>query len=349
MYFQINDNMTKQLIIFLFLVFLGLSVGFAQQPIRKTIEYYPNGRLKSTSYSNGAYREYDYDKNGNRRIIQEIESSQAIIQNVVTEPFCVGSTITAVFNTKGAKFKPDNDFRLELSDATGSFTVPIIINEIENVQEGNALQITGTIPLNLSGGQGYKLRIKASNPEFVSELYPLSGLTINPEPIHPVAFTVGFSQHNNTIILTANTLTPNPQYQWLNNGTPIPNETNTVYLVDRVGQIQVRVSNSAGCSEVSEIFDIITDIPDEILKGLFKFYPNPTTQGTLSLTVGPLMQGKAVRLSFFNSQAVLLGEQSLENLQETESINFPAAAVGLYLIKVTLPNNRTLNYKIIKE
>ncbi|MDX9812943.1 MAG: HYR domain-containing protein, partial [Bacteroidales bacterium] len=80
--------------------------------------------------------------------------------------FCQGSSITIDFNTNGTTFNVGNIFTVELSDENGDFTASVDIG-LQAAFTGN-VSVTGTIPTGLPGGTGYRVRVRSSDPSYVS-------------------------------------------------------------------------------------------------------------------------------------------------------------------------------------
>lgn len=81
---------------------------------------------------------------------------------------CTGTNFSVPFQ---ANFTPNNNFRVELSDAVGNFNNPISIGT------GTISPITAQIPNTITSGTGYKIRIVSDNPTAISAAS--SALTIN--------------------------------------------------------------------------------------------------------------------------------------------------------------------------
>lgn len=96
---------------------------------------------------------------------------------------CAGQPISVPFNPAASTtYVTGNEFRLEISNAVGEFTAPIVIGSLPGTAGGT---INGTIPPGLVAGTGYKLRITASKPLRVSA--PVDGPKIKALPITPVS------------------------------------------------------------------------------------------------------------------------------------------------------------------
>ncbi len=76
-------------------------------------------------------------------------------------PFNVSYTVYSA----GATFQPGNTFTVQLSNAAGSFAVPVTIGSVAATGSGT---IACTIPALTPLGAGYRIRIIASNPAFTS-------------------------------------------------------------------------------------------------------------------------------------------------------------------------------------
>lgn len=75
-----------------------------------------------------------------------------------------GTAITVPFTATGT-YNPGNVFTAQLSDASGSFTNPVILGTVSGVTSGT---INGTIPAGTPSGTGYRVRV-------VSSSYPVTG------------------------------------------------------------------------------------------------------------------------------------------------------------------------------
>ena len=84
--------------------------------------------------------------------------SSVTISNLFPNPnICRGSKMAINFAATNA-FAANNNFTVQLSDASGSFANPIIVGT------GNTTPVNITIPMIVTDGTGYKLRVLSSNP-----------------------------------------------------------------------------------------------------------------------------------------------------------------------------------------
>jgi len=113
--------------------------------------------------------------------------------SVVPATVCAGGALTATFTSSGT-FNAGNLFRVQLSDATGSFAAP------QNIGVGAASPITATVPATTPSGS-YRVRVVSTSPVVISdtlsiEVVNLSGLTCSytPNPAlvgTPTTLTIG--------------------------------------------------------------------------------------------------------------------------------------------------------------
>lgn len=78
--------------------------------------------------------------------------------------FCKGAVENVAFQVTGS-INSNNIYTAELSDANGSFNSPIIIGTLTSSNLSDI--ITTTIPMNISSGTGYRIRVTANNPQVI--------------------------------------------------------------------------------------------------------------------------------------------------------------------------------------
>lgn len=100
-------------------------------------------------------------------------SAYYYIDDVVVKPFdalkmvigdtllCPGNNISLPYTVDSGYFEAGNVFTAQLSNASGSFAVPVNLGSITATQSG---VINCSLPAGLPEGAGYKIRIMASNP-----------------------------------------------------------------------------------------------------------------------------------------------------------------------------------------
>jgi len=112
----------------------------------------------------------------------------ASITNVTVNgsSFCDGQPINVSYtiSNTGGSFGSNNSFTAQLSDASGSFSSPVIIGTLNSIKSG---VINAIIPSGTANGTHYRIRVISSNPVITSNPN-VTNLTIN---VSPTAPTIG--------------------------------------------------------------------------------------------------------------------------------------------------------------
>ncbi len=137
---------------------------------------------------------------------------------VVGSPFCPCSAVNIGFTSTGV-FNAGNNYTVELSDAFGSFAVPVTIGILNSALSAGI--ISCTIPCNAVAGTLYRIRVNGDNPVTVG-----TDNGVDLEILQTVVDSVTISA-NQTVICAGQqidfTATPAnggsaPVYQWIVNG-----------------------------------------------------------------------------------------------------------------------------------
>lgn len=88
----------------------------------------------------------------------------SIKQPFIDTLLCPGTSFV-IRDTVNYNFGTANNFRVQLSDASGSFAAPVQIGTVVSSTNG---AITCTIPVGTTPGTGYRIRIVSTNPAFTS-------------------------------------------------------------------------------------------------------------------------------------------------------------------------------------
>ncbi len=138
--------------------------------------------------------------------------------------YCPGSTFSVSFNTSGA-FPPEEKFKVQLSDATGSFASPVIIGD------GSTSPILATVPSSIVPGKGYRVRVVSSASPVIIGADNGSDLIMNMIPSTPL-ITSSANCGSSYVTLTASGAPEGGSYRWYTSRTgmtAIPEATGATY------------------------------------------------------------------------------------------------------------------------
>ena len=108
---------------------------------------------------------------------------QAIATGTISPAtYCTGTTITVPFSTNTSLYGAGNQFRFQLSDASGVFAASAPLLGTQQSLGANGGVLTGTLPQATPAGTGYRVRVVASNPATTGTDNG-ANLTINTTPV----------------------------------------------------------------------------------------------------------------------------------------------------------------------
>lgn len=180
----------------------------------------------------------------------------SITTSIAGSTICAGTTLQIPV-VSSTTFTAGNSFTAQLSDASGSFSTPVIIGT-ENTSTPDS--ITVTIPTS-PDGNNYSIRIVSSHP-------PITGVSTNGFSVHarPVATITG----NNIFCpggITTLTATDAISYVWSNG------ETGNSIAVDTIGTYSVTITDANGCTATSPAVEVTM----KVLTGDFNLDGTVTT------------------------------------------------------------------------
>lgn len=174
-------------------------------------------------------------------------ANSIIINDLTSSANCAGAAIEVSFTSTGL-WESDNNFIVELSDASGSFASPVGIGVVSGATSGT---INCALPITSIAGANYKLRLKSTQPEILSN--ETGSFTIN----EAVSASVSILEDKNnvcsgeSIIFTATPVNggASPSYQWLVNGQNAGTNSNTLSLNSLIDAdaVQVQMTSNAAC------------------------------------------------------------------------------------------------------
>lgn len=108
--------------------------------------------------TNGLFAKETGDATNKKKDLKAEVLANEITCTVSSTSFCLGEPVAIAFIASGT-YNSGNIFTAQLSDAAGSFASPINIGTLT----GSVSGIIHTIPTNITSGNGYRIRVNASN------------------------------------------------------------------------------------------------------------------------------------------------------------------------------------------
>lgn len=216
----------------------------------------------------------------------------------ISVPFTVTGTVNA-----------GNVYTAQLSDNSGSFASPTAIGTLSSTSTGT-LSIAATIPGGLPAGNGYRIRVDASNPATVGTDNGMN-LTVAPPPtVNATPFPVnGTICAGNSANITATGATV---YSWSPAGTLSSSTGPSVTATPSSTQVYTVTGTDAnGCANNTTITITVESCAglEEASFGDFELYPNPANH-SLNVDFGELKVLQSVFVLDLSGRKVLVSKVS---------------------------------------
>ncbi len=204
-----------------------------------------------------------------------------ITTTVTGSPWCAGAGITVNYSSFNLAFSAGNQFKVQLSDALGSFASPTQIGIVTSTSTSGA--IACTIPAAQPGGTAYRIRTVSTATAFTGADNG-TNLTINPQLTPSVVITVSPSNNvcagtNVTFTATVTNGGPTPTYQWKVNNTPVPLATNPTFSTSTLNNndnVTCTITSNAPCA-----------VPTTATSNTITMTINPNLVPTITITANP--------------------------------------------------------------
>jgi len=132
-------------------------------------------------------------------------------------------------------------------------------------------------------------------------------------------------------------------YQWYLNGNQIINAYTSTYIATQSGSYTVQVTDSNGCTALSNPLAITTGIEEfGIQHSAFSIYPNPNATGNWQLAVSNDLVGKEIEVTDVTGKTIWKSEIRNQKSEIRLSI-----ASGVYMLKISSGKNTYLK-KLVK-
>jgi hypothetical protein len=168
--------------------------------------------------------------------------------------------------TVQGNYNAGNQFRVELSNSSGNFSSPIVINSVASVTSGT---IPCSLPVSSIYGTSYKVRVSSTDPATTGAVS--STFTINAANIPTVQLAVSDSSicAGTPVIFTATPVNGGtPVYQWQVNGinTGTNNSVFTTSTLQNGDVVQVQMTSNIACAYPATVqSDQVSVIVNDIL------------------------------------------------------------------------------------
>ncbi|MEN3027345.1 MAG: SBBP repeat-containing protein, partial [Chlorobiota bacterium] len=155
---------------------------------------------------------------------------------------CTGDSLLVRWRVRGGEFGANNMFRVELSDAGGSFQVPLVLDSVV-ARRDTALRVF--VPFQPPGGQ-YRIRVSASQPIAYSNDNGrlLSAQQRPQEPQLEIDGDTVFCEGRQVVLYV---LQPQPgvRYRWWRDSIVVAEDA-TAYAASQSGRYSVEAYNACG-------------------------------------------------------------------------------------------------------
>ncbi|MDX1830131.1 MAG: GEVED domain-containing protein [Lutibacter sp.] len=173
-----------------------------------------------------------------------------VIDNISPMSYCEGDSVDIPYTLVG-NYNSGNVFTAQLSDTSGSFASPLTVGTVTSNSNGT---ISGTIPMGISSGSGYRIRIISNNPS-VTGTDNGSNININALPINPTTTDVQVCKGSSGTVLASGAV-PGESYLWydaVTGGTLLKTSTDNTdnsYVTPALSvniDYWVSILNASGC------------------------------------------------------------------------------------------------------
>ncbi|MBT2559357.1 T9SS type A sorting domain-containing protein [Hymenobacter sp. ISL-91] len=208
---------------------------------------------------------------------------------------------------------------------------------------GLVISATGVINLSTSTPGVYVVTNSVAASGACAAVTATFSVTINARPAQP---TVSVQYSGPVTTLTSSAATGN---QWLLNGAAIAGATNPTYVVNsaaQLGSYTVTTTNAAGCTSLPSAPLVITTSNQPLAGSSLQLYPNPTTDGRLTVKLGGYT--KAVELTVYNAVGQLVRTLTVPAGRLEQLLDLSQLPSGVYALKARTEGGLDVR-RIVKE
>ncbi len=234
-------------------------------------------------------------------------------------------------------------YNVELSDASGSFGSPVVVGS------GSLANLKATLPTNLPGGAGYRLRVVPQNSTF-ADVVPSAVFTVQ----QPVTATLLSGQALVSQPTTATvTLTGTGPWQGtFSNGTSFSATTSPAIVAlptTQPGTVRLAtVSGACGAGTVQGTGEVVVQqiTATEPINALAAVFPNPTT-GQIWVELAPTSL-EAAQIDIFDEQGVRTATRKIAPSPTAQRISFQLEKHGIYVVRIQI-GDQVVTRKVLRQ
>ncbi|MFD2721018.1 T9SS type A sorting domain-containing protein [Hymenobacter monticola] len=197
--------------------------------------------------------------------------------------YCTGNTLTVPFSTNTARFATGNTYSFQLSDASGVFAANApLLGTLQSINATGGV-LTGVIPQATPAGNGYRVRVVASNPA-VTGTDNGANLTIGTTPVSQAAGPASVA-NGAPINLSVSPTYSGATYAWSGPGSFSSTLASPTASTTTAGVARYNLTVTLGTCSYSSFVDVTVQ---------------PSTDPILALTAfnGPICLGASRSISF---------------------------------------------------
>lgn len=241
--------------------------------------------------------------------------------------FCEGQEIAVNYQIVSGNISGNNQFTLEISDASGNFDSATSIGTLTSTASSGT--ITGTLPIGLFGNN-FRVRVNASN-QVIEGNDNGSDIAITPLPeVSNITLNA-----NGSLEVTVSA----SSFEWLLNGMPVPNSQNQSSITATFNGNYTVVASNGSCTSTSETFTVNFVSIQEENQVLNYVYPNPVNS-TLQLNYDA-NEIQAVYISDISGKIIF------ESNEGVQTIDFTGFMNGIYFVHFVGDSEQII--KVIKQ
>ncbi|GAA4358894.1 hypothetical protein GCM10023185_24940 [Hymenobacter saemangeumensis] len=199
---------------------------------------------------------------------------------------------------------------------------------------------TGTVDLSASLPGTYTITNTVAAAGGCAATSATATLTVEAVPAQP-----GLSYQNGTLTATG---PAGATFQFFLNGTAIGGATGTTYAPTQDGSYTVVATSAAGCSSApsAAVMVVLTSSASAQAAFTLSVYPNPTTDGRLTVTLGS--HRLPAQLRVFNALGQEVLKATVPASASSQPLDLRHLATGVYILRATTEAG-TVSRRLIRE